>query len=156
MSIKLSVLLNEIAEKIENNAELETFCQTNFSKSFKVYAYIDPDNPPKISNAPFIGLAIFGYEKPTNDNGRLLNFSLQVACFIEDSGETTSGKVTTLGGFAKLESFSDLVFDTIDAEITTSEQQQDMSVLSESNTSYGIADFPGFVASRSYTIGKRI
>ncbi len=150
----LSTLLASIASAIANSATLEAYCQTNFGKSVSVYVHVDPKNPPSISKAPWVGLTVQGYSRPTENKALTVSFDLETAVYCEKSGETTSGKITTLDGFAALEGFSDLVFGLIETVVTHSATQLSMDYISEQGTSLSIAEFPGWIAARTWTIGK--
>jgi len=152
----LSTLLASVATAIANSATIETFCQANFSKSISVYVHLDPKNPPSISKAPWVGLTIQGYSRPAENAGRIVTFDLETAVYCEKSTETTSGKITTLGGFATLESLSDLVFGVIETAVTHASTQLEMDYVSEQGTSLTTAEFPGWIAARTWTIGKHI
>ena len=156
MSISISTTLKLIANEIANDAALEAWCQAAYTKSPSIYVYIDPKNPPKINKAPWVGLSITNIVQPTAQNGHVLTFTLETACFISSSGETTVGKVTTLDGFAALENFSDLVYTAIEAATQTTATQSDLTIMEVDATEYGIADFPGFIATRSYILGKKL
>ena len=150
----LSTLLASIASAIAKNAALETYCQTNFGKSISVHVHIDPKNPPSIAKAPWVGLTIQGYSRPTENRALIVNFDLETAVYCEKSTETTSGKITTLDGFSKIEGLSDLVFSIIEAAVTHASAQLSMDYISEQGKSIGIAEFPGWIAARTWTIGK--
>lgn len=148
----LSALLAGIASAIATNSALETFCQTNFNKSINVYVHVDPNNPPSISKAPWVGLTVQGYERPAEDKAAFMNFSLETAVYCEKSGETTSGKITTLDGFSTIEALSNMVFAIIESAVTQSATVSTMDYLSEQETSIGIAVFPGWIAARTWKI----
>jgi len=148
----LSTLLANIAAAIAADATLETFCQTNFSKSISVYVHLDPKNPPSISKAPWVGLTVQSYERPAEDKAAFMNFNLETAVYCEKSGEVTSGKITTLTGFSTVEALSNLVFSIIETAVTQSGTQTTMDYLSEQETSIGIAEFPGWISARTWRI----
>lgn len=154
--MKLSALLASVAVAISGDAAIEAYCQTNFGKSISIYVNIDPKNPPSISKAPWVGLTVQGYNRPTEYNTKLVTFTLESAVFLNDATETTSGKITTLRGFASIEDLSDLVFAAIELAITTSATQTNMSYESEDTTTLTVAEFPGFMATRNFTIGKHV
>lgn len=159
--MKLSCLLESIAISVANNAALETFCQSNWGKSVAVYVHIDPKNPPSIAMAPWVGLTVQGYRRPSEQNFKVLSFDLESAVFCFEpnfapSPVTTAGSVTILKGFETLEDMSDLVFTAIEDAVSTDANQLDMTMNDEQQTNLVIADFPGWVSSRVWTISKHV
>lgn len=155
--MKLSVILSTVANAIANNAAIETYCQTNFGKSVAVFVHINPKAPPSISSTPAVGLTIQGYSRPTEANFHLVSFDLESAIYISDSRETTTlaGKVKTLKGFETLEDFSDLVFSVIEVAVSTSPTQLNTSQVSEQGTLLSISEYPGWAASRTWTVSTK-
>jgi hypothetical protein len=154
--MKIAALLATIASAVSTNAALETYCQTNFGKSISIYVHVDPKNPPGIAKAPWVGLTVQGYSRPTENNANIVSFDLESAVYAEKSTEVTSGKITTLSGFATIEDLSDLVFAAIETAVSTSSTQTDMTYSNEQGTSLVIADFPGWIAARTWTISKHV
>jgi hypothetical protein len=154
--LKLSTLLSTIATAVANNAALETYCQTKWGKSVSIFVHINPKSPPSISNAPAVGLTVQGYSRPTENNNVMVEFELETAAYISDATAATSGKITTLGGFAVLEDFSDLVFAAIEAAAVTSSTQLNTTYKTEQGTTMTISEYPGWVASRTWTISKHV
>lgn len=154
--MKISTLLDAIATAVANDAAIEAFCQTNFNKSVNVYVHIDPKNPPRTSEAPWVGLTTQGYNRPTENNVVSLEFDLESAAYCAKNGATVSGKITTLKGFETLEDFSDLVFAAIETAVSTSDTQLEMTYRDEQGTGLGITELSDWIASRTWTISKRI
>jgi hypothetical protein len=152
--MKISEILQNIALKIATDADIETFCMTNFAKSVSVYVHVDPKNPPGIAKAPWVGLTVQGYSRPTEQNGNIVSFDIESGVYCEKSTEVTKGQITTLAGFEVLENLSDLVFAAIDCAVSTSATQSDTTYSSEQGTSLIIAEFPGWIAGRTWTISK--
>lgn len=155
--MKLSQLLSLIATEIAGNAAIESFCQTNYGKSVTIKVHADKKDPSKIGEAPWVGLTILGYDFPTGKNRKIQTFSVESAAYLEDKGETTVGKVTTLDGFAKIEDFSDLVFAAISKAVSTTASQTNMTLEGVSNTDLIIPEngFPGWLAMRSWNLGHK-
>lgn len=156
--MKLSALLADIATALANDTALEAYCQTNFTKSPSIFVHLDPKNPPSISKAPYIGLTIQQYSRPVEANARVIDFTLEAGCYIDNKKEklSNSNKVSTLEGFAMIEDFSDLVFAAIEKAVTTSSLQLNMSYRSEDTTLLAVGEFPGWVASRNFIISKNV
>lgn len=154
--MKLSKVLSDVAIAIQNDAAIEAYCQSKFGKSISVYVHIDAKNPPSISHAPWVGLTIQGYRRPTENNALLVEFDLESAVYCSDQGETTVGKVTTLDGFDTIEDLSDLVFYRVEQEVSTSATQLDLTYVNEQQTGLQISDFPGWISSRVFTVGKNV
>ena len=154
--MKIAALLATIATAVSSNAALETYCQANFGKSISIYVHVDPKNPPGIAKAPWVGLTVQGYSRPTENGANVVSFDLETAVYAEKSTEVTSGKITTLSGFAQIEDLSDLVFSAIETAVSTSSTQTDMTYSSEQGTSLVISEFPGWIAARTWTISKHV
>ena len=151
----LSALLSTIATAIANNSALDTYCKAQFGgKSISVYVHIDPKNPPSISKAPWVGLTVQSYSRPGEHNGDVTTFDLESAVYCEKSSETTSEKVTSLDGFAIIETLSNMVFAIIETAVTQSDIQTTMDYLNEQSTSIGIAEYPGWLAARNWQVVK--
>lgn len=154
--MKIAALLATIATAVSSNAALETYCQANFGKSISIYVHVDPKNPPGIAKAPWVGLTVQGYSRPTENGANVVSFDLETAVYAEKSTEVTSGKITTLSGFAQIEDLSDLVFAAIETAVSTSSTQTDMTYSNEQGTSLVISEFPGWIAARTWTISKHV
>jgi hypothetical protein len=154
--MKLSTLLNDIAESIATDAAIEAFCQANFNKSISVYVHIDPKNPPSINLAPWVGLTIQGYRRVTDMNLLTMDFDIESAVFCSESKKTTVGNIVTMNGFNVLEDLSDLVFAVVEGCISTSLTQLNITFSDEQQTALMISDFPGWIASRIWTASKHI
>lgn len=158
---KLSQILKKVALEVANCGLIEDHCQSVYNKSMSIYIHIDPKNPPSITHAPWLGLTIQSYSTPTETNGSVITFDMESAVFVMDAdaeteATTQDGSITTLKGFEKLEDLSDLVFDAIDRAVTTSQTQLVTTHNNEQPTNLTITDFPGWVASRVWSISKRI
>lgn len=159
--MKLSCLLETIAIAVANDADLEVYCQTKFGKSVSVHVHIDPKNAPGIAAAPWVGLTVQSYRRPTENNCNIVSFDLESATFCFEpnfapSPVTVNGSVTILKGFEVLEEMSDLVFAAIEKAVSTSADQLEMTYNDEQSTSLTIADFPGWVSSRAWTVSKHV
>ena len=86
----------------------------------------------------------------------MVQFDVESALYCTENGETTTGKVTTLDGFSVLEDLSDLVFNSIETSISTSASQLNLTYMNEQNTSLTISDFPGWIASKVFTVAKHV
>jgi len=151
----IATLLNSIATAIANDSALDAYCKAQFGgKSVSVYVHIDPKNPPSAAKAPWVGLAVQSYTRPGENNGKVTTFDLESAVYCEKSSETTSGKVTTLDGFALVETLSDMVFAIIETAVAQSDTQTTMDYLNEQSTSIGIAEYPGWIAARNWQVVK--
>ena len=154
--MKLSKVLSDVAIAIASDAAIETYCQTNFTKSVSVVVHIDQKNPPSISKCPWVGLTVQGYRIPSENNNKVMQFDVEGYVCCDDSGETTVGKVTTLDGFDTIEDLSDLVFDCIEKVLQTSAAQLDITIMDEGQTSLVISDFPSWLAQKTFTASKHV
>ena len=153
--MRLSDVLKDVAIAISSDASVEAFCQAAYGKSISIYVHIDAKNPPKVSKAPWVGLTVQGYNVPSENNGKIVTFDLESALYCTENGETTEGKITTLDGFENLEDLSDLVFLAIETAISTSRLQLELTYMNEQQTSLSVSDFPGWIASKVFTVAKR-
>jgi hypothetical protein len=159
--MKLSEILATTATAIANDPALELYCQGMWNKSISVYVHIDPKNPPSTDKAPWVGLTVQGYRRPSEYNTRVISFDLESAVFCFEpkavpAPETTVGDVTILKGFETLEDLSDLVFNAIEQAVVTSPLQLQTTYNDEQQTNLVISDFPGWIASRIWTISKHV
>lgn len=159
--MKLSTELKSIAIEIANDAAIESYCQDMFGKSMSVYVHVDPKNPPSIDKAPWVGITIQAYRRPSEQNLRVVSFDLESAVFCFEpkatpSPESTYGEIVTLKGFETLEDLSDLVFNAIERAVSTSSTQLSMTYNEEQQTAMIISEFPGWMASRVWTISTHV
>lgn len=159
--MKLSALLKDVAVAIANNAAIESYCQAMFGKSISVYVHIDAKSPPSVSKAPWAGITIQTYSRPAENNTHVVTFQMESAVYCSEpqavpAAEETFGEVVILKGFETIEDLSDLVFAAIETAVSTSATQLSTTYNDEQQTSLTISEFPGWIASRVWTISTHV
>lgn len=104
-----------IADKVLASAEIEAYCQTNFSQSLMVLIGVDNNNPPEVQDLPCLIV------EPTSKNigSEDSNFDYEIALHIGIEGvdkPTISGNKVVYDGVYQIEELGSLIVDLMKKE----------------------------------------
>jgi len=140
----------EICEKIIDALDaselIKDFCQLHFSKDPKFYLGIDVNNPPPLTNAPFILVVPEGVQIIENISCQNPIF---VGCVITDTTSSTVGSITKMAGLKTIEDFERLIYDCIDNALQPT--ISDFTILDAGEARY-MPFYPEFHSQRSLKI----
>lgn len=106
--MNINTLIVNIRNAIHDNAALQSWCTTNYSRAHKVYVGIDTRKPPIDDQYPIVHL--FPLSKTIGGGNQ--NHAIGVTCGLyDDDVRTVTGKanVVELEGVQNMESFRKLV-----------------------------------------------
>ena len=90
-----SEVLERVRDILASSAEINTFCQSNYTTDQSVVCGFDPKDPPKKDHCP--GFQLNGFEKKNNGE-RFIDYRIPVvACVNDDRKETDGNKITQTG-----------------------------------------------------------
>lgn len=142
-----------LAGKVQADAAVIAFCNTNFSKQPDFFIGFDTRKPPASDQIPFIMMVPNALTDA--DDHREHGVLCAVVC--TDDTQTTAAKITKYNGFDIIEQFETLVYNAIVAALIPvydedpAEDQQTFTLLSSSQARLD-QYYPEYHATRELTI----
>lgn len=129
--ITMDQIVDECITILANSTAVETFCQTNYTKSLLIFKSLDQYKLPKESDAPYVVLL-----KDDMDAGEAVNtwkYQLGFEIGINDTTETSStvgnSTVIEIEGEKRVEELTNIIYDEIRQNIPCNANVDEMRMV---------------------------
>jgi len=115
MSIPSLIDIMELwRDTINNSTTLDSYCQTTFGQSFSVFVGLDPKNPPKISQAPFLLVVPDNLDSGLTVGAHNYNVIVHIGIKDDEYSDFQSNGTSEMRGIYRINQMWEYVWDDIE------------------------------------------